>query len=250
MPTDVVVVNYQTPDLLEDFTRSFEAYCSAGDTLTIVDVCPTRPLGTAHFTVATEENIGFARACNVGARFGPNDVILFANADTLLSDGLGECGAALMEHPGWAVLGPRQVDAMGRITSAGTFGSETQISPRGWQEYDDGQYNQVQDDAKSVSGSLYFIKRAVWDEMCACPLYQQAAPEAAGAFLPTPHYFEETFLSYHVRAHGYKVVYYGPVQMVHYWHRSSPHNGWADNQFNTSQMMMREACAIHGIICE
>lgn len=250
---DIVVVNYKTPDLLTDFRRSVAAHTeSYYTTLTVVDVCPdniydpVEPLGN-FFYLALKENLGYAQACNIGAQIGFGDVLLLANADTLLSDGLLECAEQLMAHDDWGVLGPRQVNEHGLITAGGIFGTEQSIGQRGWNETDMGQYSDVREDAKTVSGSLYFIKRTLWDELTQCPLYQEAEPGAVGAFLHTPHYYEETFCSYHARAHGKKCVYYGPVQMTHLWHRASVHGGWADQQFQPSLEMYRRACEIHGI---
>lgn len=257
--TNIVVVNYKTPDLLNDFIRSVQDNVDPYQTtLTVVDVCaenlfiPEEHLGgarPAYLYVPLTENVGYGRACDIGAEChgGSGEVILLANADTLLSEGFQECVDQLMAHDDWGVLGPRQVDENNRITAGGIFGTEQHIAQRGWNEADFGQYNDVRDDAKTVSGSLYFIKRSLWQEMTECPLYQEAQPGATGAFLHTPHYYEETFCSYHARAHDKKCVYYGPVQMTHLWHKASPHGGWADRQFEASLEMYRQACDIHGI---
>jgi hypothetical protein len=255
MAVDVVVVNYKTDDLLQNFIASFEASFFAGCTLTIMDVeannGENKVVGN-HIYNCTATNIGYGAACNRGAAGGKNDVILLANADTLLTEGLEECYHALI-HPlneSWGVLGPRQVDDQGRITAGGIEGPDKSPHQLHWQELDVGQASGIMEDAFSVSGALYFIKREVWDELTSCPTFQQYQPDSVGAFLETPHYFDETWCSLHARSHGYKVVYYGPVQMTHLYHRSSSHGGHADQQFGFSQQMYREACAMHGITCE
>jgi GT2 family glycosyltransferase len=234
MGVDVVVVHYQTPDLLRDFIESYEREKFPGCTLTVVD--------------NDYDNIGYARACNKGAAEGSADVILLANADTVLYR-LAECHDALLSNPEWGILGPRQVDANNRITAGGIFGTETSIGQRGWQEVDHGQYDQVEE-AMSASGSLYFIKRHVWQELTDCSFMQEAFPGIEGAFIPTPHYYEETCCSYHARHHGYKCIFYGPVQMIHHWHASSGHGQWADQQTERSKAMMRQFLHGHGIQCE
>lgn len=256
MAVDVVVVSYKTPDLLEDFCASYQRHAFDGCTLAVVEVTLDSPYASqiaekygAEY-VMFQENVGYARACNEGARDGINDVILLANADTVLTAGLLECYMALMGRPDWGILGPRQVDEHGRFTAGGIFGTETSIGQRGWQENDVGQYSDVREDAMSVSGSLYFIKRKVWQELTDCRYMQKAYPCIEGAFIPTPHYYEETACSYHARAHGYKIVFYGPVQMIHHWHKASVHGGWADRQVETSKAMMRQFLGSHGIICE
>lgn len=269
MAVDVVVVNFHTNDLLKDFIGSYWESMFEGCTITVVEVAPgnfpkafyvrdgmhdvLEQYGAVNDLIEFEENVGYARACNAGARFGKNDVILLANADTLLGrdSALLQCYDALMSHDGWGVLGPRQVNEHNQITAGGVLGTDTAPRLRGWNEPDRGQYSDVVDSAMSVSGSLYFIKRAVWEELTACPMYQLATKgQAQGAFLPTPHYFEETFCSYHARAHGYKCVYYGPAKMTHLWHKASEHGGWADRQMEISKAMHREACKVHAIVCE
>jgi GT2 family glycosyltransferase len=263
MAVDVVVVNYRTDDLLQDFIASYQESKFEGCKLYVIDVGVGDDIENyphwAHQLVSIpssgafsrfRENVGYAKACNAGAALGTNDVILLANADTLLSTGLQECHDALMRHAEWGVLGPRQTNDQGLIVAGGIFGTETSIGLRGWNELDRGQYNDIRDDAKSVSGSLYFIKRDLWEELTNCDFYQQAAPGATGAFLPTFHYWEETFCSYHSRAHGYKCVYYGPVQMTHHWHRASPVGGPVDQHAEESKAYYRSACQMHGIVHE
>lgn len=250
MAIDVVVVNYRTSKELEDFCSSYERHHFEGCTLTVVDVDPFdhRQLNDR---IMLPENVGYGRACNIGGQHGSNDVVLLANADTFITEGsLEHCYKALLSHDDWGVLGPRQVNEHGQITAGGIFGHPAQPSQRGWNEYDVNQYADVRDDALTVSGSLYFIKRKVWQELTDCSIYQEYQPGAVGPFLHTPHYFEETACSYHARAHGYKCVYYGPVQMIHFWHRASPHGGWADHQFAHSQAMHREFGAKHGYVTE
>lgn len=263
MAIDVVVVNYRTPDLLKDFIQSYWEHAWDGCTLTVVEVEPdTLPMafhvqdglhdvlgqyGPLNGFVKFDENVGYARACNAGAKGGPNDVILLANADTLLTDGLITCYNALNSWEDWGILGPRQVNMQGVITAGGILGPVHSPRQRGWNEPDMGQYSDILDDVYSVSGSLYFIKRKVWEELRDCEVMQALYPDIEGAFIPTPHYFEETTCSRHAVAHGYRCVYYGPVQMVHHWHAASPHGGWADQQFNTSLIMHRNFCDAHDI---
>ena len=252
MAVDVVVVNYKTNDLLADFVNSYEKHKFDGCTLTVVDIEPAMSLADPlRYTYKSfTENVGYSKACNVGASYGTNDVILLANADTVLSEGLEECYNALIGFDDWGCLGPRQVNDQNQITAGGVFGHTQSPKQRSWLEPDHGQCNDVREDALTISGALYFVKRSVWNELTSCPTFQQTNPGAIGAFLDTPHYYEETFCSYHMRAHGYRCVFYGAVKMVHYWHRASPAGGWADQQMARSRDLHRAACATHGIPCE
>jgi hypothetical protein len=103
----------------------------------------------------------------------------------------------------------------------------------------------------TVSGSAYFIRREVWNTLTCNSKYRKLYPNAIGAFLPTPHYYEETWCSYFARHLGYNVIYDGSVSIGHSWHASSPKPGEgysiADAQFKTSQSIFRGACDYMGI---
>lgn len=261
---DIVVTNYRTPHDLADFAQSVQdnpphvAY-----SLTVVNVSPQQPdkavaehihtntlfrqnfLGYEHLTYV--DNVGYAQACNAGALKGARSVVALFNADVRLTPhALDECYAALTHHTDWGVLGPRQVNDEGRMTHAGIFGSQSDPLHRGWQAGDSPAYASAEE-AVTVSGAAYFIKRELWDLLAQCPLYQDVAPRAEGAFLPTSHYYEETWCSYHAAAHGWKVIYYGPVRIVHHWHKASPIGGWAEQQVPLSREYFREACDHHSI---
>lgn len=257
---DVVVVNYRTPCDLGDFLASFYAWEPATPhSLTVVNVEPTPEdkQVAAGWTdthpgaslVSFDVNVGYARACNRGALRGGREVVALFNADVRLAPAaVDECYEALVSEPMWGVLGPRQVDLEGRLTHAGILGTSDRPRHRGWHHNDVGQFADIRDDAVTVSGSAYFAKRELWRHLTACPRFAASCdPAPEGAFLPTPHYYEETYASYHARAHGYRAVYYGPTTIVHRWHRASPVGGWAEQQFKVSQGIFRRACDAHGM---
>jgi GT2 family glycosyltransferase len=251
---DIVVVNYHTPEDLKLFLDSVDRFPPAcPSTLTVIDVAAEAEVttfdwaggvGTVHGIIG---NIGYARACNYGATRGSGDVIALFNADIEVTAGaLDACHDALQAEASWGILGPRQIDNRRRLRHAGIFGTHAKPVHRGWQELDRGQYTDVRD-AVTVSGSAYFVKRQVWNELTNCPQYRDIAPSALGAFLPTQHYYEETWCSYHAWAHDYRVIYFGPVTIFHQWHRASPVGGWAERQMPNSRDYFRSACDLHGI---
>lgn len=254
-----IVTNYRTPQDLEEFLASFAAYPALDQArLVVVNVEP----GPADLAVVERwreripdmgaisfaDNVGYARACNRAASIDPNgDVLAFFNADVVLRpDALTECYEAIQENRHWGALGPRQVDQHNRITASGVYGPPTQPAFAAWLDQDQGQCSAVRDDALTVSGSAYFIRRSVWELMTACPAYQAADPGSEGGFLQTPHYWEETFLSGHLRFHGYKIGFLGSTVIVHKWHRASPHGGLgADRHMSASRAIYRAACDAH-----
>lgn len=261
---DVIVTDYRTPWDLNSFLASYVAFPPTDGKLWVVLVSPDGgPLEAdlalsanwatvLDFEVITfEDNVGYAKACNTAAARGSGDVLALFNADVVLAAGaLDQCADALMSNPEWGVLGPRQVDAENRITAGGVFGPPRQPQQRAWLATDVGQCSDVRPDALTISGAAFFIKRELWATLTDCPLYRGVHPSAEGAFLPTPHYYEETWCAYHARAHGARCVFYGPVKIVHKWHQASKPGGWADQQMGHSRDLFRHACGIHGIPCE
>lgn len=259
---DIVVVNYRTPRDLAAFCESYlEHRPGIPASLTIVNVDPTDEdevvagewAGTLDAVVISfPTNVGYAHACNTAAVQGRHPVIALFNADIELTEGsIDACVGALLARPDWGVLGPRQVNRRGgRIVHGGIFGTRAAPDVRGWLLADRESYHDVRDDAVSVTGSAYFIKRSLWDDLTACEVYQRVAPGAEGAFLPTQHYYEETWCSYHAQAHGHRCVYFGPVSIVHRWHKASPHGSYVDRHvMPKSKAMFRAACAAHEIPC-
>lgn len=256
----VVVVNYRTPRDLKRFVDSYMWQSSdVSSELIIVDVDPTTDmqyearefLSKYDFEFQYwpfDYNCGYGKACNFASTVASGLTYAFFNADTELHDKtLDECHHALWSHDDWAILGPQQVNRQGRVTHAGIFGTNTSCKPRGWKSRHPDQFVDVRDDAISVSGSAYFIKAHVWEELANHPRFVELYPEEEGAFLPTPHYYEETWVSYFARHLGYRVVYLGTSQMSHEWHQASQVGSVERSCMATSRRMFREACDHFGI---
>ena len=140
-------------------------------------IVPTPRFSSIDHALVFHSNVGYGHASNEGAVQGDGDVILLANADTVITPGsLWACYEALMSRDDWGVLGPRQVNSANMITAGGIFGPSNCPAQRGWNEADHGQYSDIRDDAVSVSGALYFIKRSVWNTLTYCPVFQHYQP--------------------------------------------------------------------------
>lgn len=256
---DVIVVNYRTPGDLGGFLDSLDVIRDDTKvTLTVVDVDPEDPAPVVAITpersllLQTDTNVGYGRACNMAATKCMGDVLAFFNADIVLREGaLEHCVETLLSDRRWGVLGPKQVDSKGRIRHAGIFGSRSKPRHRGWNERDSGQYRTVEE-AVTVSGSAYFMRRSCLDELTRCKVFQEfvvndmGMEPPQGPFLPTEHFYEETFVSYHAEEHGWGVVYCGSATIVHEWHRASP-VGSQTAKMKRSQATFRSACRAHGI---
>lgn len=203
-----VVVNYRTPRDLESFLNSWLQFAPSNATLSVVNVDPLeedRQVSYRWYPVMvdqgchvdwlnTKTNVGYGSACCLGVEGRDSEVYGFFNADTKLTSGvLEEMEQALLSNDDWGLIGPRQVDSRGRITHGGILGTNTAPYQRGWQELDRGQYTEVIEDAVSVMGSAFLVKKACWDELHNCRTFREVHPDAPGAFLPTFLYYEETF---------------------------------------------------------
>jgi GT2 family glycosyltransferase len=66
-----------------------------------------------------ETNVGFARACNAGARAGDADAIFFLNNDTLVPPGTIDRLVATLEETGAGAVGPKLLHGDGTLQVAG-----------------------------------------------------------------------------------------------------------------------------------
>lgn len=261
---DVIVVNFHTPEDLETFCQSLDEQTGVSS-ITIVNNEPrfmdrsvanslAKELGARVLT--NEENVGYARAVNAAAVGLTAPILAIFNSDVrLMTSSITAMADFLDAHDEVGIAGPKQVDSKGRITHGGIVGTNRRPVHRSWHRRDTGQCDDVLTNVVTVSGSAYFVKRACWDELTACPIYQGSAKKMrgvvpTGAFLPTPLYYEETFCSVHAVAHGWKNAYNGKVKMIHEWQGSSKDHAVLSKYVAKSRQMYRQACADHGIIHE
>lgn len=269
MTLDLVAVAYQAPEETAKFVDSL-AYVDVPFTITIIDNASpdsrvrggirnglarlSNPLCADQRFIANEVNVGYARAVNQGMANGRNPYAAILNCDVqFLPEGIKPLLAQFLSHAQVGIIGPRTFDSRGRITHGGivTTTDNPRNHHRGWLAPNGPQYGDTFT-VNTVSGATYFVRRDMWEALTACPAYQEASnlvtgETAGGAFLPTPHYFEETFCSYHAKAHGWTSVYFGATSMIHEWHRSS---SLGSRDFAGPRKMFLDACTYCGIVPE
>lgn len=253
---DVCVVTWQTPVYLSTFLQSYEDVTRRESRLFLRANDPSTAdksiIGLfAHkldATLAIGDNVGYAKSVNQLAAMGSGDIIGIFNADTVLSEDIWDCVQYMEDNPDIGVLGPRQVDGTksNRLTcGGGIIGTQAKPDFRAWGKRNSDKYADIHD-CVNVMGAAYFVRRSVWDELTQCPDYVRFLNdrdiEVVGAFLPTEHWYEETFCSYHARAHGYRVVYYGPAVMTHFSAKSGPPPGGKKSVWKRSKAFFIEAC--------
>ena len=118
---DVVVVSYETRETLLECLAALVAEPTAS--VVVIDnasrdgtAAAVRERFPSVRLVANAENVGFARACNQGARESRARYLLFLNPDATLAPGsLGALAAILEARPRVGVVGPRTRSANGDI---------------------------------------------------------------------------------------------------------------------------------------
>jgi GT2 family glycosyltransferase len=246
MDLQLIVVNYKTPDLLNRFIGSVERYyptLTANLWIGDVAVPQSDPLYRSYHYKSYPDNCGYAYACNDLASYSDSEYLAFFNADTAFTN--SECiplCLGVLSESGVGAVGPAQVDVKGFVTHGGITGTNSSPQHRAWKQRG---VPGVIDECVSVSGSAYFTKRFVWKEMTQCSVYQNTFPNTIGGFLPTPLYYEETGYSYHLRSHGYKVMYCGEAVMLHHWNSSPASN--QSQKMRQSRELFRSFCDTHHI---
>jgi cellulose synthase/poly-beta-1,6-N-acetylglucosamine synthase-like glycosyltransferase len=198
-----------------------------------------------YMVLPQDQNYGYATACNLGASLGHAPYLALLNCDIAFEK---NCVSTIIEYfdsaPGVGIIGPRTTDSSNNLTHAGIVRDATgRDMHRAWREQDLGLFTDILS-VPTVSGATYFVRRECWDELTHCMRYQESAPGAKGAFLPTRHFYEETWCSYHAHAHDWDVIYLGTAKMTHEWHKSSPIGALP---FQEAEEQFRKACAEHGI---
>lgn len=260
MTIDLLVVNYNTPKLLKRFLDVLHSdyepdvwklyLADNGSTDDSQEWIMENAASYNIEEVIFNENIGYAKAINDLAFRSNSEILCALNSDVWFpTNHVKEVAQSFNELPNVGVLGVKQMDEEFRVRHGGIFWDRvSNPSHRAWTQYDPG--DRLCKDAQrcwTVSGSIYYVKRSVWNEITNHPKYRELYPDAKGAFLPTPHYFEETFCSQMTHHLGHDVWYDGRVQTAgHTWHAS---NSVGDNndKFAYSRQLYIAACNYIGI---
>lgn len=224
---DIVIVNWNAGDLLRECVETITQVEIEGfelGSVVVVDNASrdgsTDAIGRNHLPMSVlrnGSNLGFATACNQGARLGAADHVLFLNPDTRLfasSLTLPMRFMALPEHQGIGICGVQLMDKNGHIArSCARFPSLAgylweltgldRISPtrfrghfmREWTHQDSREVDQIM-------GAFFLIRRALF--------------ESLGGFDERFFvYFEEVDLSYRARKKGYASYYLAETRVFH-----------------------------------
>jgi O-antigen biosynthesis protein len=155
-----------------------------------------------------DENLGFVKACNLGAQAASGKYLLFLNNDLLVTDGLliamldlanndntvGMIGAKLI-YPNGALQEAGGIVWNDAVNIAWNYGRLN--SPGRWE------YNYVKE-VDYCSGACLMIRTRLFFDV---GLFDERY---------TPAYFEDTDLAFKVREAGYKVMYQPAAIAIHF----------------------------------
>jgi len=225
----IIIVSYNSRRDLEHALRSLtEPSPAVAHEIVVVDNASTDSTA-AHVRerwphvrlIASENNLGFAQANNVGIRGSAGELVLLVNPDTLVTGTAVDRLVSIMDtRPDVAIVGPRIVDGRGRAELS--FGA--MISP--WAELR--QKVLVRGNDRELSVITRLVDRMTrrthlvdWVSG-ACLLIRRADLDEAGGFDPRFFmYAEDVDLCAAVRARGRSVLFTADPQVVHLRGRSA-----------------------------
>lgn len=219
---DIVIVNWNSGELLLNCVSSLLHYCSdLIDKIIIIDNGSNDGSGQSvigmsqvevHFA---KENLGFGKACNLGASFSKNPYLLFLNPDTIhIEDSISKVYDYMERDDNFsvAICGIQMVDENGLVVkSCSRF-------PRSWfyliqsiglnkllkkqsQIMEDWMHDSIKE-VDHVIGAFFLIRKDVFMQL-------QGFDEHF--FL----YLEDVDLSYRAKQLGFSSVYFSESKIVH-----------------------------------
>jgi len=221
MNLSIVIVNWNTRDLLRDCLRSLPAALAGLETEVIVvdnasgDGSPAMVRAEFPGVVLVESggNLGFAAGNNLGLERATGTAVLLLNPDTVCPPAsLARLYRFLLGKPGAAVAGPRLVDAGGRPTISGGSFPRTRfhwaglVDPRGIAGIDRRTFTPARNEpsrpVEYVMGACFLMSRRGLDEV---------GPLDERFFM----YFEETDWCRRARDAGLEVWYCAETEITH-----------------------------------
>lgn len=156
--------------------------------------------------IANKENAGFSKGCNLGAKHGKGDYLLFLNNDTLVQDrGIWEMAAYLEQHADIAILGGQLSNLDGSPqASAAKFYTPFNVTLLllGAQKYGLDENPHTITEVDWVKGGLFMIRSEVFRKL-------------GGFDEKIFMYTEDMELCYRAKLAGYRVYFYPHVKVLH-----------------------------------
>jgi len=248
---DVVVVSYETRETLLECLAALVAEPTAS--VIVIDnasrdgtAAAVRERFPSVRLVANAENVGFARACNQGARESRARYLLFLNPDATLAPGsLGALAAILEARPRVGVVGPRTRSANGdiQVSTGPDLSLVSEIRQRRLVR------GVARRDAAILveAEGLHAVEREVDWVSGACLMIRREAFDAVSGFDERFFLYEEDAdLCRRVRAAGWKVLFSPGAEASHALGRSmarSPERARLEYQ-RSHRLYYRKHCGL------
>jgi GT2 family glycosyltransferase len=231
MDLSIIIVNWNTCDLLKQCLQSIYANLNGFQTeIWVIDNASSdRSVEIVRSTfpgvnlISNKENLGFAKANNLGSEQAKGRYILFLNPDTILPSGsLSNLMNFAEAHPDYGLIGPRILNPDGSLQRScwpGFPGIGMTISDAFflWKLKKFPKFFTFEYSLRELG-----ISRQVAHLLGACILIRRTAWEKIGAFDEMYYmYYEETDLCFRATNQGWKVVYYPDTEIIHYGQMSS-----------------------------
>ena len=169
--------------------------------------------------IASETNLGFAKACNSGLKCANGDLVLFLNPDTIIAeDCLAKCITFFEKHSDCGAIGVKMIDGSGNFlkeskrsfpsppTSLYKLFGLSMLFPKSkiFGRYHLGHLDKNADHEVDVlAGAFMMVRKEVLDHV--------------GEFDETFFmYGEDVDLSYRIQKAGYKNCYYAGTTIIHF----------------------------------
>lgn len=221
MKVSIIILSYNTADLLKNCLTSLYSHIKAPSFEVIVVDNASHDSSVAmvktHFKHATvienNDNVGFAKGCNIGAKHATGDYLLFLNSDTeihdpntltklvSLMDGekVGVAGGLMLNEDKSFQRSFGNFYTLPHVAKMLFLGEKSEIS---------GQTFTTVQKTDWVSGGFMLVKKTVFEKIHGFD---------EGYFM----YVEDVDLCYRIHKAGYTVVVDPKIQVLHIGHGSS-----------------------------
>ena len=165
--------------------------------------------------IANQDNVGFSRAANQGAKIAQGDYVLILNPDVVLpEDSLKKVLTYALDHPDMGALGCRFIDGTGRLLPEckrnlpGIRAATSKLFGLDWGYYANGLEEKETGKVEVLTGAFMFLKRELYEKV--------------GGFDERFFMFgEDIDLSYLIHKSGHTNRYLGNLTIIHFKGESS-----------------------------
>ena len=220
----IIIVNFETPDYTLECIRSvFKNPPSCPFEVILIDNGSNdgsleliRTETPDVIRIGTGQNLGFAKANNLGIRHARGEFVLLLNSDTkILDNSIDRLFRYLEERPHVGAVGPRQLDGEGKLQlSWGQFPTLVSETFRKFLHYrlslNDLRVRDYLEEKYSASTRVDWVSGS-------CFLARKKALEEAGLFDGYFFmYFEDIDLCQRIRNGGWEIHYHSDPTLIHY----------------------------------